>query len=309
MVRHGSPHVRKDVQKGGPFYFVVMTMPNPYTKPHATVRERIDHLKSKGLIVSNAAAASKKIDEIGYERLRIYFLSRRDRSAIGKPFVKGTTHKDIIKLYECDAKLRHICFQGVGKFEILFRNQLSETLSSKFGGHPYSEVEAFKSVNERNEQFHNILYVFNCSKDERAKHYRQTYTSPTLPPIWILKEFFTFGAAARFYSGLSGAIRSDISKSFGVLSLDVFDSWVRSFVDLRNICAHHDRLFNRGFQKQPQRFVKENVPSLGTDQTKLKAQIECLDFVISGGRSKRLASAVERTLNRYPEISNDEAGF
>ncbi len=284
-------------------------MPNPYNKPHATAQQRIAHLRSKGLAVSRPTVAARKIEEIGYERLRIYFLSRRNRNVAGKPFIAGTTYKDIIRLYECDAKIRNICFEAVGRFEILFRNQLSETLSAKFGGHPYSEAAAFKDITSRNEHFRSVLHIFNCSKDERAKHYRKTYTSPTLPPIWILKEFLTFGSAARLYNGLDAPIRSDIANSFGVLSLDVFDSWVKSFVDLRNMCAHHDRLFNRRFQKQPRRFVQGAVPSPGTDQTKLKAQLECLDFVVNGVGKTDLVSAVVRVLNRYPEVLNSEVGF
>lgn len=283
--------------------------PNTYTKPHATAAERIAHLRSKGLVISRPAVAARKIEEVGYERLRIYFRSRRDQNLPGKPFVPGTSYQDILRLYECDAKLRNLCFVDVGRFEIIFRNRVSEALSARFGGHPYSEAVAFKSLKDRNDRLQHALHTFNSSKDRRAKHYLDTYTAPTLPPIWVLKEFLTFGASARLYNALSGNVRTEIAGHFGVRSLSVFDSWVGSFVDLRNFCAHHDRLFNRGFQKQPQRLVRSAVPSVSTDQSKLKAQLECLDFVLGNTGQRSLVSKVDRVINRYPEVQNAEVGF
>lgn len=294
--------------KGRPF-LILMPSHNPYTKPHATAAQRVAHLRAKGLNVPRPQVAAKKIEEIGYERLRIYFLSRRARNEPDKPFLPGTTYRDILRLYECDAKLRHICFSGVGRFELLFRNRVSEVLSARFGSHPYSDASAFKNVENRNTSFQRALNTFNDSKDERAKHYRKTYTTPTLPPIWVLKEFLTFGASSRLYNALENSVRSEVARHFRVTSLPVFDSWVHSFVDLRNICAHHDRLFNRGFQKQPQRFVRAAVPSKATDQTKLKAQLECLDFTMNNTGNNRLVKQVESTINRYPEVQNHEVGF
>ena len=287
-----------------------MVMPiASYTKPHATAAQRIQHLRSRGLIITRPTIAARKIEEIGYERLRIYFLSRRDRNLPNIPFLAGTTYKDILRLYECDSELRNICFAEVGRFELIFRNRLSEALSTRFGGHPCSEATAFKSVKDRNERLQRILQTFNSSRDQRAKHYRDAYTAPTLPPIWVLKEFLTFGASARLYSALNATIRTEIAAHFGVSKLPVFDSWMNSFVDLRNFCAHHDRLFNRSFQKQPQRLVRSSVPSTATDQSKLKAQLECLDFVLGNTGAKRLVSRAEKIIRRYPEVQNLEVGF
>lgn len=280
-----------------------------YTKPHASASERVQHLKAKGLIVYHPKVAARKIEEIGYERLRIYFLSRREKGTPGKPFFQNVTYRDILRLYECDAKLRNMCFSEVGRFELVFRNRLSETLSAKFGGHPYSELTAFKSADERNKRMHKLLDVFNASKDMRAKHYRDTYASPTLPPIWVMKELLTFGDAARLYEALRPGIREQIAADFKVPNVEIFDSWVKCFVDLRNICAHHDRLFNRNFQKRPQRFKKENVPSVGTDTAKLKALVECLDFVLENKAKKKLRAGVEKVIKQYVEVNDSEVGF
>jgi len=80
----------------------------PYTKLPTTPVDRVQHLQAKGLIVSRPNVAARKIDAIGYERLRIYFLSRRDQP--GRMFRPGTSYTDIIQLYECDVRLRALAF-------------------------------------------------------------------------------------------------------------------------------------------------------------------------------------------------------
>jgi abortive infection bacteriophage resistance protein len=169
----------------------------------------------------------------------------------GQPFITGTTFEEIVFLYECDAKLRNTCFEAVGQFEILLRNAISETLSANHGSHPYFEIGAFKSAQARIDAVNSFIAVYKNSKDQRAKHYKNTYHDPILPPIWAMKEFLTFGASSRIYKNLAGVLRTQISNSFGVRSDQVFENWVTCLVDLRNICAHHDRLFNRSFQKSP----------------------------------------------------------
>lgn len=281
---------------------------NPYIKQHATAAQRIAHLRQRGLQVKRPNVAARKVEEIGYERLRIYFLSRRDHTQPNKPFRPGTTYNHILRLYECDTKLRNICFTGVGRFELAFRNRLSEVLSSSYGSHPYFVDAVFKGPKEHNDALQKILAVFAQSKDERSKHYRGTYTEPPLPPIWMLKEFLTFGTATRLYANLASHLRTNIASHFGVAALPVFDSWVPGFVDLRNICAHHDRLFNRRFQKQPQHYRRGPVPTAAS--ATLKAQLECLDYALnSAGMRSNLVASVETVLNRYPEIRNTEAGY
>lgn len=129
------------VQKGDPYF---MTS-SPYNKPHASAADRVQHLKAKGLFIPRPKVAARKIEMIGYERLRIYFLSRRDHTLTGKPFLPGTSYNDILKIYECDAKLREACFSAVGQFEILLRNRISEELSARFDSHPYFTSNAFKT--------------------------------------------------------------------------------------------------------------------------------------------------------------------
>jgi len=280
----------------------------PYTKPHATAAQRVTHLQGKGLLIPRPSVAARKIEAIGYERLRIYFLSRRQLNVPGRPFVAGTTYQDILRLYECDMQLRDVCFSAVGQFELLLRNTLSETLSHSFGSHPYYDVNAFRDPAANLNVLQIFAKVYEKSKDRRAKHYRDTYGTPVMPPIWVMKEFLTFGGTARIFQGLNGPVRTTIARQFGVGSDHIFTNWVECLVDLRNICAHHDRLFNRSFQKQPAILQSATIPT--APGNKLKAILECLDFLLERRRSPvHITSKVDRIIRRYPEVRPAEAGF
>ena len=189
----------------------------PYIKPHASSIEMVRHLQAKGLIIPRPNVAAKKIKQIGYERLRIYFLSRRDQP--NKTFRPGTSYRDILQIYECDAKLRNICFAGVGQFELAFRNSMSEALSSRGGSHPYQDMSLFKSARDQAKAYRLLMDVAFKSKDRRAKHYYNKYTEPALPPIWVIKEFLTFGASARDTSHFSKAACNRVSRPLLALAI------------------------------------------------------------------------------------------
>jgi abortive infection bacteriophage resistance protein len=280
----------------------------PYAKAHATPAQRIAHLRSKGLLVPRPNVAAQKIEAIGYERLRIYFHSRRQAGVPGKPFIPGTTYQDIIRLYECDSELRDLCFSAVGQFEVIFRNTLSEVVSRTYGSHPYYDHRVFKDASSNIKSLATFCQVFQKSKDHRAKHYRDTYSAPVMPPIWTMKEFLTFGAASHIYQSLEGSLRTAIAAEFGVPKDTVFTNWVECLVDLRNMCAHHDRIFNRAFQKQPRKLISASLPT--AHSSKLKAILECLEYMLlKKGARTSITLEVRKALGRYPQISLAEAGY
>ncbi|MES5097823.1 Abi family protein [Agrobacterium sp. BA1120] len=291
----------------------------PYTKPHATTADMIRHLENRGLSIPSPRSAAQEIELIGYERLRIYFLSRRQIGVIGKPFNPGTSFEDIVRLYECDMALRDACFAAVGQFELLLRNSISETLSSRYGSHPYFECDAFKNAASQIDALKMFADIYNKSRDRRAKHYKENYSHPSLFPIWRMKEFMTFGATSRILQFLSGPLRTNIAADFGVPKDLIFTNWVECLVDLRNNCAHHDRLFNRKFQKQPSILLLLGAsPPLAKPATQiptsvkhsLKAILQCLDYMLKQrGVASDVTTKVGDILGRYPEAVPSEAGY
>ena len=282
-----------------------------FNKPYRTPQALLAHLVGCGLNAPNCAEAEAKLELIGYHRLRIYFLARRKKLP-GKPFEPNVTFNDIIQLYEFDAKLRQICLEPCGTFEVLFRNACAELLSRRYGSHPYDDLDIFSSAQSRIDCLKSFSFYYSTSKDDRAKHYIANYKNPVLPSIWTMKELLTFGQAATFFRALSVPVKTAISNNFGVSELQIFDTWISCVVDLRNICAHHARLFNRSLQKQPGRLIRASVPTATSNdgKNKVKAILECIDYMIrQRGLPSTLVQDASRLVQNYPQVRPQEVGF
>ncbi|HRJ60363.1 MAG TPA: Abi family protein [Azospirillaceae bacterium] len=268
----------------------------------------VNHLIGRGLVAPDRIAAERKIAEIGYDRLRIYFSSRRQHGVHGKPFRPGVSFDDIMALYELDEALRSLCFHYCSKFELAFRNLIAEELSYRYGPHPYFDDSIYESDKSRLSAIKYLSEVFHKSKDPRAKHYFKKYNPPHLPPIWTLKEFMTFGTANLYFRTLSKPIRLFVANGFGITNRDVFEGWIEAFIDFRNVCAHHDRLWNKTFQKQISVYRRQSIPS--GSPGKLKAIIEALQYLLAArGSSVTIVSEVANLLSRYPVAQPSELGF
>ena len=156
----------------------------PYTKTHKSAADLVAHLVSRGLAVADHTRAISTIEEVGYNRLRIYFSSRRDDRSPDKSFYPGVTFDDIIQLYRFDEQLRMLCLGFCSRFEIVFKNAISESLTSCYGAHPYFDGGAFKDQQKQIRALHDISDIFykKLSSDARAKHYFSRYNPPMIPP-------------------------------------------------------------------------------------------------------------------------------
>lgn len=83
------------------------------------------------------------------------------------------------------------------------------------------------------------------------EHYLTNYGSPELPPSWLMVETLTIGQLSSTYRNLQQrADRTAVAESLG-LTEPVLKSWMQTYVRVRNICAHHGRLWNVGLGVYP----------------------------------------------------------
>jgi abortive infection bacteriophage resistance protein len=77
----------------------------------------------------------------------------------------------------------------------------------------------------------------------------------------MVAEMMSFGQLSKWYSNLGErALRNRIAQPLG-LPETVLVPLVRHVTDIRNICAHHGRLWNRGFRHPPK--LAQNPSDLG----------------------------------------------
>jgi abortive infection bacteriophage resistance protein len=97
------------------------------------------------------------------------------------------------------------------------------------------------------------------SKEDFATHYKTKYGLPL--PIWVAIELWDFGLLSTFYQGMAVNDKDVIAKKYDVYSWQVMESWLRSLNYVRNVVAHHSRLWNRNLIDQPKLAKSGEMPA------------------------------------------------
>jgi len=124
----------------------------------------------------------------------------------------------------------------------------------------------------------------NRSNDTFVNHYRRKYSDPDLPPIWMAAEIISFGQLSMWFDNLK--LRQDrqaISKPFG-LDEKALGSFAHHMSYIRNICAHHGRLWNKRFtvtMAEPKYPAKLPVAMRGANGRQLHNTLVMLDYLLS----------------------------
>lgn len=222
-----------------------------FSKPTLLPDDLIEKLTSCGLDISDKPVAFHALTFIGYFRLRGYCYpfyqvedARTQKPLEPKTFITGTTFQDILNLYEFDRKFRLLIIEEIQKIEVGLRTCLSEYMSIKYGPHWFMNLAILNPTFD-------YTGLYNRIKDTKElfiSHYHNKYQSPAYPPSWMITEVLTFGTWSRLFSDLFISDQKAIAKKFSVKSPEVMASWFHCLSHLRNLCAHHNRVWNRNFQ-------------------------------------------------------------
>jgi abortive infection bacteriophage resistance protein len=237
---------------------------SPYDKPPLSLDELVDRLAVRGLGIPDPDRARRYLRSIGYYRLSPYTIPFQH----GGPdhlFRDGTAFDDVLDLYVFDRALRLLVMDALERVEVAVRAALTDHMSTTYGdSHWYMNVRYFGDRGKHD----GFLKLVRATCDERLRgtpgtgedslvhrsaleHYLTTYGSPELPPSWLMVETLTIGQLAGAYRNLGKrSDRTAIAKSLG-LTAPVLASWMQTYVRVRNVCAHHGRLWNVGLGVYP----------------------------------------------------------
>lgn len=217
-----------------------------YSKSPITIQEQIVRLKQRGLIFENEQKAEHYLSNISYYRLRAYTFPFQDNNNPNHPFIKTVSFEEIIKLYVFDRQLRLLIFNAIEKIEIAFRTQIIYRYSLKYGSHWYTNPILYNNSVYFAEQIATLQTEIDRSNETFIQHYKRTYTHPKEPPCWMSLEVSSMGLLSKIFSNLKrDVVKDEIVRHFGLKDVDVLENWMQCFSLLRNICAHHGRVWNR----------------------------------------------------------------
>lgn len=222
----------------------------PYAKISLTYSDQLKQLKSRGLKFESDEKAIFLLENISYYRLSGYWYPLLADKKNHK-FKPDATFNTAFKLYCFDRELRQLVLAELEKIEVAIRSKMTYVLSHKHGPFWFQQPALFSNPVSHANALSKIGEEFKRSDEDFIVAFRSKYSDP-LPPSWMTTEITSFGALSMLYKNLKpGREKRDIANHFG-LSDSVFETWVHSIVYLRNVCAHHTRLWNRAMSIRPQ---------------------------------------------------------
>ncbi|MDD5135261.1 MAG: Abi family protein [Phycisphaerae bacterium] len=223
-----------------------------YIKPPLTFQQQVELLKSRGLIVPDIKKAIHVLEHINYYRLSVYFHPYQVQKDAFEP---GVTLEDILYLYEFDRRLRNLLSEGLARIEISAKTQIAYYIALKYG--------AFGHLNNTNFNFKQpLVHITHAewltkvresvkhSHETFKKHFFTKYDDKDLP-IWMAIELMSFGQVSRLYRGMHKHNRQDIARGYFKIDQRLMSSWLHTIVYIRNLCAHHSRIWNRKLAIRP----------------------------------------------------------
>lgn len=228
-------------------------MSKPYIKPALSFEQQIEKLIARGLVIADPTAAASKLACISYYRLSGYCYPFRRREANGQildDFVAGTKWEQILTLYEFDRQLRLLVLDAIERVEVAIRTQLTYHLAHTYGAFGHADAKNFHPRFDHAKWLAQIESETQRSKDEFIQHYEREYDGFPTVPLWMLTEVMSLGNLSRLYRGLQPTDKRPIANHFN-LHHKRLEDWLHTLTYVRNVCAHHSRLWNRELAIRP----------------------------------------------------------
>ena len=223
-----------------------------FTKPALTSAQHVAQWQQRGLVVPDQVKAIHYLDVISYYRLSAYTLPFQN----GNPdhvFRANVGFDDVLNLYVFDRELRLLLLDAIERIEVALRASMTNVLAVHHGPHAYLNAGIFDTRYNHKWLIEQIEKKCDEPKVEIfIEHYRKNYSDPALPPVWMVMEILTFKEVSVLFAYLSQQQDKQALSKFWGLHDTLLRSWFRAISDLRNLCAHHSRVWNREFGSRPQ---------------------------------------------------------
>jgi abortive infection bacteriophage resistance protein len=220
-----------------------------YTKPAFTFDEQAERLLKRGLQADRNQLVLR-LQSISYYRLSGYLYPFRNPDDTYK---SGTTLDLICRRYTFDRQLRLNVLDAVERIEVALRANLVSIYAKQYGPFGYFDPQNLPNLTleKHTGLIRKISEEYFKSKETFVLHFLKKYGDHhQLPPIWMTSELMSFGTLLTFFRGLPKPMKQSLASRFNIAD-DVFESWLTAINGVRNICAHHARLWNRTLGYKP----------------------------------------------------------
>ena len=291
-------------------------------KPHLPIGGQVELLRSRGLEIGDDVRAADYLRRVGYYRLSGYwkpFLA--GPSGESDRFVPGASFAHVADLYIFDKRLRLTLLDALERIEVAFRAEVAHHMGAKNPlAHRRTALLRPDSADRHRAWLGEHDGEVRRSREVFVSHHREKYGGEL--PIWAAVELWSFGALSRFYAMMNGADQRAVAARFGVENERLAANWLRGMTFVRNVSAHHGRLWNRGsvgrlsprgLGKTPAGFDPPLLPR-GRSSDRLCAVLCATIFLVRqicprSGWPSRLRDLLRRDFPDAPDRSLREMGF
>lgn len=213
----------------------------PYTKPWLSYSDQVARLADRGLSIPDVAAAERFLTHVNYYRFSGYCLAFEQQRHI---FLPDATFDDIAGAYTFDIVLRDLLTEALEVIEIDVRTCLAYVFGQRHGPFGHADPAHFFWKFDHAAWMQHIHDEVNNSTELFVQHFESCYADYPDLPIWMLSEVISFGTLVRMCRGMNRDDQRKIAERYG-LQNDDLGSILLHLTYVRNLCAHHCRIWDR----------------------------------------------------------------
>ena len=213
-----------------------------------TIKDQIDKLKKRGLIIDDDDKAAEVLSDIGYYRLGFYWFpfekGNRVRNRLHQ-FKEGYSFKNAVDLYYFDYELRAILLKYISRIEINLRTKIIYFVSNYYPNSPtwFADPNIVKAkwVNEFSTKGYGDLVKHNPI----LRQHHNKYINDKYAPAWKTIEFMPLGSVQYLYENLKDVkLKQKIADEFSINKVAVFENYIEAVRNVRNACAHGNVIYD-----------------------------------------------------------------
>jgi len=285
-----------------------------YDKPPLSFEEQAGLLVKRGLVVDSAFLIDR-LKNVNYYRLSGYLYPYR-QAKDNDSFKLGTTFEKVWRHYTFDRRLRLIVMDAIERVEVSIRTQLICILAHESGAFGYTKQEILPNLGTEDylRWVSEINKEVSRSHEQFVEHFRRKYgDSHSILPLWMAGEIMSFGCMLTMYKGMADTFKKEIAVYYGIPD-EVLTSWLQTINVMRNICAHHSRLWNRELGVKPYIPRKNKYPQwhepVPIPRNRIFGVLTILRYLLRIiAPQSQWETRLFTLLNEYPEISRWSMGF